>query len=191
MPMSLRTAARHATTFGALVMLALAGAPAFAGPGEDASRVVDRWAAAYSAQDTSAVLRLYAADAILFGTVRPMLFDGSRPIGAAFAGLAGSGNTVRICQRHVLVVGEDAVLVTGSYEFQARDQGIRETIRNRFTMMVAKPAGEWRISYHTTSHPLPGEDFATGRTASIERATSALPIVSGVAEQDSRDACRR
>jgi hypothetical protein len=80
-------------------MLPLVSTPAFANVVEQASRVIDRWAAAYSAQDASGVVKLYTADAIVFGTARPLVFDGTGPIAAAFAGLAESANTVRICRR--------------------------------------------------------------------------------------------
>jgi ketosteroid isomerase-like protein len=41
---------------------------ASAGPAEDAGAVVDRWAAAFNANDAEAVAKLYALDALLFGT---------------------------------------------------------------------------------------------------------------------------
>jgi uncharacterized protein (TIGR02246 family) len=191
----IRTATRArrpaATLYALALLLPLACAPAFAVPPEDATRVLDRWAAAYSANDTSAVLKLYAPDAILFGTARPIIFDGTKPIGAAFASLPESGNTARICRRQVLVVGDDSVLVTGSYEFQTLEHGMRGLIYDRFTMLIVKREGDWQISYHTTSHLQPGQDSSTGRTTSIGRQTSALPISPADAGQDSLDACRR
>ena len=64
----------------------------------------------------AAVTKLYAADAVLFGTAEPMIFDCSAPVSAHYSGLLGSGNTVRICERRVLPpLREDAVLLTGSY----------------------------------------------------------------------------
>jgi uncharacterized protein (TIGR02246 family) len=174
-----------------LMMLPLAAAPAFANAAEEASRVVDRWATAYNAQDGSGVIKLYAADAILFGTARPLVFDGTKPIAAAFAALAESANTVRICRRQMLVVGQESVLVTGSYEFQTLEQGMRESMRDRFTMMIVKRLGTWQISYHTTSHPQPGPDSATARTVAAEQASD-LPIMPTDTDQPvSFDACRR
>jgi uncharacterized protein (TIGR02246 family) len=174
-----------------LIILALAGTAARANSTEEASRVVDRWAAAYSAHDAPGVLNLYAADAILFGTARPLVFDGTKPIAAAFTRLAESADTVRICWRQALVVGQDSVLVTGSYEFQTIEYGMRESIRDRFTMLVVKHEGDWRISYHTTSHSQPGPDSWTGRTAAAGGQTGALPIAADAGQPGSFDACRR
>ena len=56
---------------GLLVLLpaqALAG-----GPAEEASAVIDRWAAAVNANDADAVVKLYAPDGLLHGTSRPTL----------------------------------------------------------------------------------------------------------------------
>src|SRR5438128_5678264 len=63
-----------------LAVVTLAPVIAIAGPSEDASTVIDRWAAAFSANDLDAVVRLYAPDAILLGTVSPILAEGTEPI---------------------------------------------------------------------------------------------------------------
>jgi hypothetical protein len=43
-----------------VAVLALASGPAYAGPTDDATAVLGRWAAAFSANDADAVVRLYA-----------------------------------------------------------------------------------------------------------------------------------
>jgi uncharacterized protein (TIGR02246 family) len=133
------------------VLLSLGPAAALAGPAEEASAVIDRWAAAYSANDPDAVADLYAPDAIVFGTVSPMTFDGTAPIRAGFAHLAESDNKVRISHRRMLVLFDDSVLVTGSYEFKSIDHPA--AILSGFTMLVVKRDGRWHISYHTSFHP--------------------------------------
>jgi uncharacterized protein (TIGR02246 family) len=172
----------------ALMMLPLEWVPAIADSAEDASRVVDRWVAGYRANDPSAVLKLYASDAILFGIARPIVFDGTKPISTAFDNLPESGNTVRICRRQVLVVGADSVLITGIYQFHGLQHGAGDVSRDRFTMLIVKRGDEWQISYHTTSHRWSEHDFLVGRTASIGQ-TTALPIAPAAAGQDSADAC--
>lgn len=171
------------------MMLLLGPASALAGSVEDATAVVDRWAAAYSANDVSGVANLYTSDAILFGTARPIDVDASRPIIAQFASLPDSGNTVRICRRQGLIVGEDAVLVTGSYQFQTIDQEeVRETLPGRFTMLVVKRDGKWRISYHTSSRPDPELDSSLPRTGVMPQPPSAVSIAGG--SKASFDGCR-
>ncbi|HYS49812.1 MAG TPA: nuclear transport factor 2 family protein [Xanthobacteraceae bacterium] len=159
----------------ALAALSFAPAPALAGPAEDASGVIDRWTAAYSANDPAAVMKLYAADAVLFGTARPIVFDGTEPIAAQFAGLPGSGDGVRICRRQMLVLGAEAVLATGAYEFIGADNGVRVAMPGGFTMLIVKRDGAWHISYHTSSRPQPAQEATIGKGGA--RQASVVPIV--------------
>ena len=46
---------------------------ALAGPAEDASAAIDRWAAAFSANDANALVKLYTSDALLHGIASPKL----------------------------------------------------------------------------------------------------------------------
>ena len=147
------TAATILVAAAAFVLLSLVPAAALAGPAEEASAVIDRWAAAYSANDPDAVVNLYAPDAIVFGTVSPMIFDGTAPIRTGFAHLAESDNKVRISHRRMLVLFNDSVLVTGSYEFNSIDHPAARPILAGFTMLVVKRDGRWRISYHTSFPP--------------------------------------
>jgi ketosteroid isomerase-like protein len=64
-----------------IVLLALAPTGAvFADPVDEASAVIDHWAAAYNANDADAVVKLYAQDGILLGTTSPLLAEGTGPI---------------------------------------------------------------------------------------------------------------
>jgi len=47
-----------------------------AGPAEDANAVVDRWSAAYSSNDPEIIAKSYWPDAILLGTVSPVISTG-------------------------------------------------------------------------------------------------------------------
>jgi hypothetical protein len=76
--------------------LIVSATAALAGPAEDASAVVDRWAAAFTANDAEAVVKLYAPDAILLGTVSPQIADSTAAIRDYFSRLPGSGNKVAI-----------------------------------------------------------------------------------------------
>ena len=168
---------RRLLTMIALVCVALsfAAVPALAAPADNASAVLDRWAAAYSANDPEAVMMLYATDAVLFGKAEPMMFDGTEPISAHFSGLAGSGETVRICDRRVLMpLREDAVLITGSYQFDVTKDGVRASVPGRFTMLIVKHDADWKISYHTSSRPQSIGDSVAGKRA---QQASAVPIV--------------
>ena len=127
-----------------LLLALLAPAVGNAGAGEDASAVVERWSAAYTSNDPEAIAQVYASDAILLGTVSPVISVGTEAIRKYFSGVKGSGNRNALQERHTLVLGEDAVVVTGFYEFSRIQDGIPVPRPARFTMLVTKRGGdEW------------------------------------------------
>jgi uncharacterized protein (TIGR02246 family) len=133
------------------VLVALAPLTAVAGPAEDASAVIDHWAAAFSANDLEAVVKIYAPDAIRLGTVSPILVEGTEPIRAYFARLPGSGDKVAIGERRVVALSDDAVLGIGFYEFTAIRDGAPVSTPARFTMVVVKRGNDWLILHHHSS----------------------------------------
>ncbi|HKF07892.1 MAG TPA: hypothetical protein VKB89_04110 [Xanthobacteraceae bacterium] len=60
-----------------VALVVLLPARALAGPAEEASAVIDRWAAALNANDADAVVKLYAPDGLLHGTSSPTLNAGT------------------------------------------------------------------------------------------------------------------
>ena len=84
---------------GALVvasvgLMALSARSSIAGPAEEANAALDRFSAAYTANDVEALVKLYAPDAILLGTNSPIVSEGRDAVRAYFTNLklAGSGN---------------------------------------------------------------------------------------------------
>ncbi len=65
---------------------------AWAGAAEDANAVLDRFSAAYTSNDPEAVAKLYTKDAILLGTVSPIISIGTEAIEKYFSMIKGSGN---------------------------------------------------------------------------------------------------
>lgn len=129
---------------------------AIAGPAEEANTVVDRFSAAYSSNDPEAVVKLYAPNAILLGTVSPVISEGTEAIGKYFSMIRGSGNKNAIQERHTIVVSDNAVVVTGFYEFTRMQEGKPVPGPSRFTMLITKSNGEWFIAHHHSSpHVLP------------------------------------
>lgn len=124
---------------------------AVAGPAEDASAVIDRWAAAFSANDADAVLKLYTPDAILLGTVAPNIDQGTASIRAYFSRLPGSGNKVIIGERRMVVLGDGAVLGAGFYEFTIVRDGKPTPSPARFSMVIVKRGADWLIAHHHSS----------------------------------------
>jgi uncharacterized protein (TIGR02246 family) len=150
---------RKMARLGQLVFVALMlmlPAVAIAGPAEDANAAVDRWSAAYSANDPDALVKSYWPDAILLGTVSPVISAGTEAIAEYFSRVKGSGNKNSIQERRNIVLSDNAVVVTGFYEFTRVTNGQSTPGPSRFTMLVTKSNGEWRIAHHHSSpHVLP------------------------------------
>jgi hypothetical protein len=78
-------------------------AVASAGPAEDANAAVDLWSAAYSSNDPETIAKTYWPDAILLGTVSPVISEGTEAIVAYFTPTKGSGNKNAIDERRTIV----------------------------------------------------------------------------------------
>jgi uncharacterized protein (TIGR02246 family) len=63
---------------------------ALADPAEDANAVVNRWSAAYSANDPDTIANNYWPDAILLGTVSPVISEGTQAIVTYFTPRKGA-----------------------------------------------------------------------------------------------------
>ena len=139
-------------TQAVLIMLTLmSSAMAVAGPAEEANAVVDQWSAAYTSNEPEAVVKKYWPDAILLGTVSPVISEGSEAIEKYFSVLKGSGNKNAVQERRTIVIDDNAVLVTGFYEFTGMQEGKPVPRPSRFTMLITRRGGEWRIAHHHSS----------------------------------------
>lgn len=143
----------QAARFVFMTLVLLSSAAAIAGPSEDANAAIDRWSAAYTANDPDAVVNSYWPDAILLGTVSPVISVGADAIRSYFTALKlkGSGNKNAIQERHTIVLDDNAVVVTGFYVFTRMPEGKPVQAPSRFTMLVTKRSGEWRIAHHHSS----------------------------------------
>ena len=136
--------------------LLFASTAAFAGPAEEANAVVDRWSAAYDSNDPERIAEVYTPDAILLGTVSPVISEGTAAIVKYFTPTRGTGNTNKLGERRTIVLDDNAVVVTGFYEFTRMQEGKPVPAPSRFTMLVVKRNGEWGIAHHHSSpHVLP------------------------------------
>lgn len=137
----MRTLLRHGIV--ALTLVAVAPAVGYPGPAEDANAVIDQWAAAFTANDADAVVRLYTSNAILLGTGSPEIASDIGAFRSYFARLPGSGNKVLIGERRTVVVANDAVVGAGFYDFTIMRDGKPIGLPARFTMVVVKRDGQW------------------------------------------------
>jgi uncharacterized protein (TIGR02246 family) len=140
------------TSFLVLALLAmLLPATSLAGPAEDANAAVDRWSAAYTSNDPEAVVKTYWPDAVLLGTVSPVMSEGTDAIRTYFSPLKGSGNKNAIGERRTFTLDDNAVVVAGFYLFTRMVEGKLVPAPSRFTMLVTKRGGEWAIAHHHSS----------------------------------------
>ncbi len=136
-----------------VALILMSPVAAWAGPAEDANAVVDRFSAAYTSNDPEVVAKLYTKDAILLGTVSPIISIGTEAIEKYFSMIKGSGNKNSIQERHTIVIDKNAVLVTGFYEFTRMVDGTPTPSPSRFTMLIVKRDGKWLIAHHPSSPP--------------------------------------
>ena len=147
--------------FAQTVLMALIlmwSAAAAAGPAAEANAVVDQWSAAFTSNDPEAVVQKYWPDAILLGTVSPVISEGTEAIEKYFSPIKVTGNKNAVQERRTIVIDDNAVLVTGFYEFTIMQEGKPVPRPGRFTMLITRRDGEWRIMHHHSSpHVLPKE----------------------------------
>jgi uncharacterized protein (TIGR02246 family) len=137
--------------FAFIMSILIAPTLALAGPAEDANGAIDRWSAAYSANDPEIIAKSYWPDAILLGTVSPVISEGTEAIVTYFTPTKGTGNKNAIDERRTIVINDTAVVVTGFYTFTRIVDGKPVPGPSRFTMLVTKRGDEWRIAHHHSS----------------------------------------
>ena len=124
--------------------------PTLASPADEASAVVDQWSATYSANDRNALVKLYAPDALLFGTTDAVATRGPEAIWEYFVALDKGGRRNTIKEKSVIVLSETAVVVAGFYDFARKEQDY-EPRPSRFTFVVVNRGGKWMIAHHHSS----------------------------------------
>src|SRR5215204_4392704 len=95
------------------LLLVLASGSAVAGPAEEASAVVDQWAATYSANDRDALVKLYTPDALLLGTTDQVATRGTEAIREYFVALEKGGRRNAIKEKDTIVLGDSGVVIAG------------------------------------------------------------------------------
>jgi uncharacterized protein (TIGR02246 family) len=134
-----------------IALMLISPAVAVAGPAEDANAAVDRWSAAYNSNDPETIAKNYCPDAILLGTLSPVMSEGTEAIKTYFAPSKGTGNKNEIDERRTITINDNAVEVAGFYTFTRMVEGKAVPAPSRFTMLVTKRGSEWCIAHHHSS----------------------------------------
>ena len=81
------------------------------------------------------MVKLYARDALFFGTVSPILYQGTGMIRSDFGGLPGNGQKIVIRERRMVILNDEAVLCVGFYELNRMWDARLVPGAARFTMV--------------------------------------------------------
>jgi uncharacterized protein (TIGR02246 family) len=134
-----------------IALMMMSPAVAVAGPAEDANAALDGWSAAYSSNDPETIAKSYCPDAILLGTVSPIISEGTQAIITYFTPIKGTGNKNAIDERRTITINDNAVQIFGFYTFTRMVDGKAVPGPSRFTMLVTKRGSEWCIAHHHSS----------------------------------------
>ena len=138
------------------VLLVVLASPVFAGPEEDALRVVESWAAAFNASDVDAIVALYAPDAMFLGTGSRNVVLETAEIRQYFerALLTDRPRGAELLSRSVMTLSDGAVVIAGLDMTTAVRDGKTISSPGRVTFVVAKRGAEWKIvHFHRSGMP--------------------------------------
>jgi uncharacterized protein (TIGR02246 family) len=136
--------------------LAASVSSAYAGPKEDAYRVVENWGKAFTASDVDAIVRLYAPDALMIGTLGKVVLTKPEEIRKYFE-IALNTNKPRsasLNSSEALVVDDATVIISGLDTVTGVKDGQPVIGLGRVTFVVAKRGADWLI-VHLHRSPLP------------------------------------
>ena len=140
----------------ALIFIASVSTATAADPRTAALKVLDLWTKAFAESDVDAIVKLYAPDALFFGTGSKALVKDGADIRRYFeeALLTRRPRAAPISSQEVMVLGEDAVLITGLNESQGVLDGKPFSNPGRVTFVVARRGTEWLIvHFHRSAMP--------------------------------------
>ena len=133
-----------------VALVAMVPVTAMAGPEEDGAAAIDRWDAAYNANDLDALMKAYAPDAVLQGTSEPQINVGTAELRKYFRNLPKGGSSNTIHERRMFVINDTTVLGVGTYTFKSGP--------SRFSFLVVKRGNDWVIQHHHSRRSRKGRD---------------------------------
>lgn len=138
--------------FPAFTIAVLAASIAQADPQAEAAALLQRWASAFNGGDVEQMLALYAPDATLVGTGSPEMLSREDGVRNYFARPFKRKYQVRMGGTVTTVLADRALIATGDFEFHGtRGDGSDFVTPSRYTFVLAKHGGAWRIVHHHSS----------------------------------------
>jgi hypothetical protein len=114
---------------------------------DEAKAFLGHWAAMFNTQIPERLVPLYAEDGTLHGTSQAKLNHGTAQIRAYFRGTS----TVQLGPYLTEALSDDTVLCVGSYAFTRVQDGQAVTTPARFTFVLRRNGGAWRVVHHHSS----------------------------------------
>ncbi|MBI4251676.1 MAG: DUF4440 domain-containing protein [Candidatus Tectomicrobia bacterium] len=120
---------------------------AIAGPQEEALQVVEKWTRAFTGSDIDGIVKLYALDALVFGTSSKALVTKPDEIRKYFERALSSGRVERKLVPSIMVLSDTVVVVTGLETVTGVRRGELFNATGRVTFVVAKRGSGWQIAH--------------------------------------------
>jgi uncharacterized protein (TIGR02246 family) len=142
-----------------LLALLLLSCPtvASAAPSDDVAAATTAWIDAMNSRDPEKVTSLYDSEAVLWGTVSPVLRDTPATIRDYFKGLPTMPAEFKavVNEQRIRVYGDIAVN-TGADTFTSVREGKPTTTPARFSFVYRNKGGRWLIvDHHSSAMPAP------------------------------------
>lgn len=131
----------------AVALFASLCSAAVAGPKEEALQVLEKWTKAFTESDVDGIVKLYAPDALFFGTGSKTLVTNPEEIRKYFeqALLSNRPRGATVGDHSVMVLSDTAVVVTGLDTVTGTRDGKTYSANGRVTFVVGKRALGWQI----------------------------------------------
>ena len=126
--------------------------PVWAESRDEVDSATARWGEALGENDPDRMLRHYASDAVLWGTLSPIARADPAALRSYFVSAfeALPELTVTFGERWIRVYG-DAAVNTGYYTFRYRKNGELRSLPARYSFTFVKQGGNWMIVDHHSS----------------------------------------
>jgi len=127
-----------------------------AGPKEEALQIVEKWTKAFTESDVDGIVKLYAPDALFFGTGSKTLFTKPEEIRKYFeqALLSNRPRGATVGDHSVMISSDTAVVITGLDTVTGVRDGKPFSANGRVTFVVAKRGSGWQIvHFHRSAMP--------------------------------------
>ncbi|MDA9464774.1 nuclear transport factor 2 family protein [Bradyrhizobium sp. CCBAU 53415] len=113
----------------------------------DIREFLSLWQRIFNRHSPDRLVSLYTDDAMLQGTSSAKLYIGAKEIGTYFRG----GATVKMEVWHSVTLAHNVALVVGSYVFSQVSKGHQKSTPARFTFVLRRQEGTWKIVHHHSS----------------------------------------